>query len=75
MGRPGIDPDISFLCTRVTEITKDNEAKLRRVLQYLKHAIDDKSIMGKDGLRQICTWIDATYGLHHDLKIHTSGCM
>ena len=31
-GRPDIDPSISFLCTRVTKSTKEDKAKLRRVL-------------------------------------------
>ena len=31
-GRPDIDPDILFLCTRVTKSTKEEKAKLRRLL-------------------------------------------
>ena len=34
-GRPDIEPAISFLCTIVTKSTKEDKAKLRRVLQYL----------------------------------------
>ena len=29
MGSPKIDPDISFLCTRITKSTKGDKAKLR----------------------------------------------
>ena len=32
---PNIDPDISFLFTRVTKRTNEDKAKLRLVLQYL----------------------------------------
>ena len=35
-GRPDIEPTISFLCTRVTNITKEDKEKLRRLLQNLK---------------------------------------
>ena len=31
--------------------------------------------MGADSLSQFCTWVDAAYGVHPDLKIHTGGCM
>ena len=59
----------------MTKSTKEDTAKLRRVLQYLKHTIDDKMIMGADRLSQLCTWVDAAYGVHPDLKIHTGGCV
>ena len=50
MGRPDIEPDILFLCIRVTNITKEENAKLRLVLKYLKHTIYDKRIMGSYSL-------------------------
>ena len=31
--------------------------------------------MGAYILSQLCTWVDATYGVHPDLKIHTGGSM
>ena len=31
--------------------------------------------MGEDSLSQFCTWVDAVYGLHPDLKIHAGSCM
>ena len=31
--------------------------------------------MGADSLSQLCTWVDAAYGVHPDLKIHTGGCI
>ena len=68
-------PAISFLCTRVTNITKEDKEKFRQLLQYLKRIIDDKSIMGADSLSQFCTWVDAGYEAHPDLKIHTGGYM
>ena len=31
--------------------------------------------MGADILSQLCTWVDAAYGAHSDLNIHTGGCL
>ena len=52
---PDTVPVISFLCTRVTKITKEEKDKFRQVIQYLKQKIEDKSIMGQDTLSQFCT--------------------
>ena len=71
----GIDPAILFVFTRVTKSTKEYKSKLRRLLKYLKHTINDKIIMGADILSQFFTWINAAYGVHPNLKIHTGGCM
>ena len=59
----------------MTKITNEDKAKLRQILQYLKYTIDDKMIMGADSLSQLRTQVDAAYGVHPDLKIHTGGCM
>ena len=74
-GRSDIKTPILFLCTRVSKSTKEDKKKLRRVLKFIEHTIDDKRIMGADSLIQLCTCVDAAYGLHPDLKIHTAGCM
>ena len=44
-------------------------------MQYLKYTIDDTIIIGADSLIQLCTWVDAAYVVHPDLKIHTVSCM
>ena len=68
-GRPKIETAILFLCTKSTKSTKEDKAK------YLKHTIDDKTIMVADSLIQLCTWVYAAYGVHFDLKSHIGGCM
>ena len=72
-GRPDIEPEILFLCTRLTNITVEGKAKLKRVLQFIKQKINDKRVMGTDNLSQIYTWVDAAYGVRPDLNIHTGG--
>ena len=54
-GRPDIEPSILFLCTRVTKIKMEGKAKLKLVLQLLKHTINDKIVMGEDSLSQLFT--------------------
>ena len=44
MGNPDIDPVILFLFTIVTKNTKEDKEKLRRILKYLKHTMDDKGL-------------------------------
>ena len=75
MVRTDIEPDILLLCTRVTKSTKEEKANLRRLLQHLKNTLNDKRIMGAYSLIQLCTWVDAAYGVHPNLKIHNGGCM
>ena len=47
------EPAISFLCTRVINITKEEKAKLRQVLQFLRHKIGYKRIMEEDIISRI----------------------
>ena len=59
----------------MAKIAEEDTAKLRQVLQYLEHTIDDKRIMGIDSISQLYTRVDATYAVHPNLKRHTSGCI
>ena len=72
-GRPEIEPEISFLCTRVAKSTVEDKVKLKRVLQLLKHKINYKRVMGENNLTHLCKWVDVVYGVHLYIKIHTSG--
>ena len=74
-GRPEIEPDISFLCTRVTNSTVDYKEKFKCVLQSRKKGINDKRVMGEEKLSQLRTWVDATYRVQPNLNIHTSDGM
>ena len=73
--RPDIEPAVSFLCTRVQAPDVDDKKKLRQLLRYLQATIADKRIMRPDSLTRVFTWIDAAYGVHHDARSHTGGCM
>jgi Reverse transcriptase (RNA-dependent DNA polymerase) len=66
---------ISFLCTRVSKCTKQDQAKLKRVLEYLNGTLHYKYILGADDLKKLRTWVDASYAVHPDMKSHTGGVM
>ena len=73
--RPDIEPAVSFLCTRVTDPSKDDSNKLTRVLGFLERTINDKRILGANSLSNLLTWIDASYAPHDDMRSHTGGGM
>ena len=73
--RPDIELVISFLCTQISCCTEEDWGKLKRLLRFLNQTIDDERIMGADDLLSLLTWIDASYGVHTDMKGHTGGVM
>jgi hypothetical protein len=74
-GRPDIQTAIAFLCTRVREPTMHDYNKLSRVIKYLRSTNTLVLRLGADNLNVVKWWIDASYGVHHDMKSHTGGVM
>ena len=66
---------VGFLCTRVSKSTKQDQNKLRRVLEYIKGTIDTVLTLGADSLDKLRTWVDASYAVHPDMRSHTGGIM
>ena len=64
---------VAFLCTRVTKSTKQDQMKLKRVLEYVKGSIDLVYTMGAESLNSVQSWVDASYAVHPDMKSHTGG--
>mmetsp|Transcript_22436 Transcript_22436/g.32130 ORF Transcript_22436/g.32130 Transcript_22436/m.32130 type:complete len:716 (-) Transcript_22436:89-2236(-) len=62
---------VSFLCTRVTKATEEDQKKLEHVLGYLRNAITKRLIIAGDSLMQIIAFVDAAFALHFDSKSHT----
>ena len=73
--RVDIDLGVSFMCTRVSCSTLEDWEKLRRLLHYLYDTIDMPRIIGAKGMDMMCTYVDASYGVHDDMKGHTGGLM
>jgi hypothetical protein len=74
-GRPDIQTAIAFLCTCVQQPTKHNYNKLARVIKYLRKTTDLVLQLGADNLNIIKWWVDASYGVHDDMRSHTGGTM
>ena len=66
---------VVFLCTRVSKSTKQYQAKLKWVLEYINGTINLEYILGADSLNELWTWVDASYALHRDMKSHTGRIM
>jgi hypothetical protein len=64
---------IIFLCTRVSKSTIEDQAKLKRVLEYIYGTMDLTHTLGADDLSAFRTWVDASYAIHPDMKSHTGG--
>ena len=73
--RPDIETCVSYLTTRVAKSNDRDWCKLKRVLNFLQHAIDDPRIIGASSLLDLYTWIDASYAVHPNMQGHTSGVM
>jgi hypothetical protein len=64
---------IAFLCTRVSKSTKQDQEKLKRVLEYIKGSIDDEYVLGADDLGRMRSWVDPAFAVYPDMKSHTGG--
>ena len=64
---------ISFLCTRVSKSTTQDQGKLKRVLEYINGSMDLEYTLGADDLGKLRTWVDASFAVHPDMKSHTGG--
>ncbi len=62
---------ISFLCTRVNNAAIEDNAKLNRVLGYLKGTTDRTLLLRSHKEPIIRAYVDAAYALHTDSKSHT----
>eukprot|EP00957_Ditylum_brightwellii_P143410 10925329-Ditylum_brightwellii.AAC.1 len=73
--RPDLEPTVAFLCTRVPKSDKVDWKKLKRMLGFVKHTIDDIHIIGTEILTDLYTWIDAAYAVHPNMRSQTGGAM
>ncbi len=68
---PDISTAVSFLTTRVTKPTVEDDNKLIHVLRYLRGTKDlALHISGSDGML-IISYIDSSFAIHPDGKGHT----
>ena len=61
---------VSFLTTRVQQPDQDDYLKLQRVLKYINRTRHQKLTIQMDGSYKVEIAIDASYGVHPDMKSH-----
>jgi hypothetical protein len=66
---------IAFLCTQVQHPAQHDYNKLARVIKYLRTTHQLVLCLSADNLNIIKWWVDASYGVHHDMRSHTGGTM
>jgi hypothetical protein len=70
-GRPDIQIGVPFLSTRVKQPTKCNWNKLLKILKFLNQTKNEVITLAMDDTETIKWYIDASFGVHPDMKSHT----
>jgi hypothetical protein len=69
--RPDLLTIVSFLCTCITKATREDAAKLSRLLGYLQKMRGETLQLAPKGLLQVKAYVDASFAPHADSKSHT----
>jgi hypothetical protein len=73
--RPDIQSAITFLCTWIQHPTRHNYNKLVRVIKYLRKTSNLVLRLSAENLNVVKWWVDASYGVHRDMRSHTGSTM
>jgi hypothetical protein len=73
--RPDIQTTVAFLTTRVRAPDEDDYKKLARCMKYLRATINIPLTMEASDLHVVKWWVDASFGVHPDMKSHTGATM
>ena len=66
---------MNFLCTRVDRSDVYDWKKLKRVITWSQHTNNYVRIIGCYNLDSLFTWVDASYAVWDNTRIHTDLCM
>jgi hypothetical protein len=70
--RLDILPTLTFLCTRVSKCTLQDQIKL---IEYIKATIGLEHTIAADNLGSMRLWVDASYAVHQDMGSQTGGVL
>ena len=73
--RPDIQTPVAFLTTRVSSPDHDDYKKLGRCLKYVAETKEIPLVLEAVGLHSICWWVDASFGVHPNLRSHTGATL
>jgi hypothetical protein len=69
--RPDILLPVSYLVRRVRTPNLADQRKLERVVKYLRGSQQFGFVLEPDREVKVSAWIDASYGVHDDMRSHT----
>ena len=72
-GRKDVHPEVTFLSSRVKEPNQSDWKKLVRLLGFLEKTRLDVLTLEVDDHQSLYWMIDASFGVHPDIKSHTGG--
>ena len=72
---PDLEPALSLLCTRMSKPSIGDEKKSFRVLDYLKETVDDVRVIEAKSLDKLYMWVNASYAVHPNTRLHTRGAI
>ena len=73
--RPDIQTAVAFLTTHVSSPDCDDYKKLGRCLKYVAETKEIPLVLEAVGLHSICWWVDASFGVHPNLRSHTGATL
>jgi Reverse transcriptase (RNA-dependent DNA polymerase) len=73
--RPDIHPAIAVLCSRVKDPKRSDWDKLVHMMMYLNGTRDEVLTLSANNELVVKWWVDASFGVHPDLKSHTGAVM
>jgi len=73
--RPDIQLTVAVLSTRVKSPTNQDWLRLERLIKYLNGTRTFHLTLGIDDVKVIEWYVDASYGVHPDLRSHTGSIM
>ena len=73
--RPDLRPVVAFLCTGLKKPDTDDYNKPRKMIQYLQTTPNLWLTLEANSLHLIKCYIDASYEVHPDMRIHTGGSL
>ena len=66
--RPDIEPALSYLSTKVSSPTVNNQEKLDRLLDFIRGTANDRQTIGADSLEEMITWVDTSFAPTYEQK-------
>jgi hypothetical protein len=71
--RPDTGPPVSYLTTRVRESNRNDWSKMAHMMEYIRKTKRLPLILRADGSGMLKWYVDASHGVHPNMRGHTGG--